>query len=94
MAEPFEYSHRRQDGGSLDEVLRPQGALVTAQAGQHKLDSEEARRELRHRRDRYAEGNARRYTGWGCQFILGGNDGLFITQAATARAKFLNSLVG
>lgn len=42
----------------------------------------------------YDEENARRYIGWGCQFILGGNDGLFITQAATARAKFLNGLVG
>ena len=45
--EPLEFSRRRRDGGSLDEVLRPQGALATASAGQHKLDSEEARRELR-----------------------------------------------
>ena len=45
--EPLEFSRRRRDGGSLDEVLRPQGAVVTPQAGQHKLDSEEARRELR-----------------------------------------------
>jgi 2-keto-3-deoxy-L-rhamnonate aldolase RhmA len=42
----------------------------------------------------YDEENARRYVSWGCQFILGGADGLFITQAATARAKFLNSLAG
>ncbi len=47
MAEPFEYSRRRRDGGCLDEVLRPQGAMVTSSAGQHKLDSEAARRELR-----------------------------------------------
>ena len=47
MAEPFEYSRRRRDGGSLDELLRPQGAKVLAAYGQHKLDSEEARRELR-----------------------------------------------
>lgn len=45
--EPLEFSRRRRDGGSLDEVLRPQGAMVTGEAGQHKLDSEEARRELR-----------------------------------------------
>ena len=40
----------------------------------------------------YDEEWARLYIGWGCKFILGGSDGLFISQAATARAKFLNSL--
>ena len=40
----------------------------------------------------YDEEWARLYIGWGCKFILGGSDGMFISQAATARAKFLNSL--
>lgn len=40
----------------------------------------------------YDEENARRYISWGCKFILGGSDGMFISQAATARATFLNSL--
>lgn len=41
----------------------------------------------------YDEEWARLYIGWGCKFILGGSDGMFISQAATARAKFLNSLI-
>ncbi len=40
----------------------------------------------------YEETWAKTYIGWGARFILGGADGLFIMQAATARAKFLNSL--
>lgn len=35
---------------------------------------------------------AKTYIGWGARFILGGADGLFIMQAATARAKMLNAL--
>ena len=41
----------------------------------------------------YDETWAATYIGWGARFILGGSDGLFISQAATARAKFLNGLV-
>ena len=41
----------------------------------------------------YDEQWARLYIGWGCKFILGGSDGMFISQSATARAQFLNSLV-
>jgi 2-keto-3-deoxy-L-rhamnonate aldolase RhmA len=35
---------------------------------------------------------AKTYLGWGARFILGGADGLFIMQAATARAKFFAGL--
>ena len=40
----------------------------------------------------YDEEWARLYVGWGCKFILGGSDGMFISQSATARATFLKSL--
>ena len=40
----------------------------------------------------YDETWARTYMGWGCKFVLGGSDGMFIMQAATARAQFLASL--
>ena len=35
---------------------------------------------------------ARTYVEWGARFILGGADGMFIMQGATARAKFFGSL--
>lgn len=41
----------------------------------------------------YDETWARTYVQWGARFILGGADGMFIMQGATARAKFMNSLL-
>jgi 2-keto-3-deoxy-L-rhamnonate aldolase RhmA len=36
---------------------------------------------------------AKTYVQWGARFILGGADGMFIMQAATARAKFMRGLM-
>ncbi len=41
----------------------------------------------------YDELWAKTYMQWGAKFVLAGADGMFIMQAATARAKFMNSLV-